>query len=165
MFLSVRRINNVTVSGEDGSLVTLRDKCDWLWAQWRSVILTCISGKLARDKRSSLAAIATKKKKTVLFENFDDRKNETKSSSDQNVEKNDENDDDEELKRRADRSSESTCPKRPRLLPRPPPKPVTTTITPGAWHCSKFRGFYAGFTRAVVRCLIFRRGRKISTGI
>ena len=38
---------------------------------------------------------------------------------------------DDDLKRHSSHPSESGGPKRPRLTLRPPPKPVTTTITPG----------------------------------
>ena len=41
------------------------------------------------------------------------------------------NDEESTLKRLLNSSSDLGCPKRPRLIPRPPPKPVTTTITPG----------------------------------
>ncbi len=49
------------------------------------------------------------------------------------------NDEESTLKRLLNSSSDLGSSKRPRLIPRPPPKPVTTTITPGKMLITIFR--------------------------
>ena len=79
-----------------------------------------------------LSHVQTKTKKKS-FCNNSPAENQMVGRDKENNESQEPTNDDEEsnLKRPSNHLSDLGGPKRPRLIPRPPPKPVTTTITPG----------------------------------
>jgi hypothetical protein len=65
------------------------------------------------------------------FQSTDEQQQHLESSIEENSESQDQCCDEDHLKRNSSHLSDVGGPKRPRLTLRPPPKPVTTTITPG----------------------------------